>query len=63
MSTADNHNVVNSDNILFTFKDSKNVPVVILSAKDNQTLSKPLSKKFEKSLYWNKYKTKSKNTL
>ena len=63
MSTADNHNVVNSDNILFTFKDSKNVPVVILSAKDNQTLSKPLSKKFEKSLYWNKYKTKSNNKL
>ena len=62
MFTAGNHNIVNSD-ILFTIKDTKNVPVVILSAKDNQKLSKLLSKKFKKSLYWNKYKTKSKNTL
>ena len=30
MSTADNHNVVNSDNTLFTIKDTKIVPVVIL---------------------------------
>ena len=63
ISTADNHNVVNSDNILFTIKDTKIVPVVILWAKDNQKLSKLLSEKFKKSLYWNKYKTKSKNAL
>ena len=29
-----------------------------LSAKDNQKLSKPLSKEFERSVYWNEYKTK-----
>ena len=32
--------------------------VVTLSAKNNQKLSKFLSKGFERLLYWNKYKTK-----
>ena len=36
-------------------------PVVILSARDNQKLSKLLSKGFERSVYWNGYKTKSEN--
>ena len=35
--------------------------VVTLSAKDNQKLSKLLSKGFERSVYWNEYKTKSEN--
>ena len=32
-----------------------------LTAKDNQILSKLLSKGFERSVYWNEYKTKSEN--
>ena len=35
-----------------------------LSARENQKLSKRLSKRFERSVYWNEYKTKigNKNT-
>ena len=62
---ADNINNTNSNNIIFTTKDTKlHVPVVTLSARDNKKLSKLLSKGFERSVYWNEYKTKSehKNT-
>ena len=31
------------------------------TSKDNQKLSKPFSKGFERSVYWNEYKTKSEN--
>ena len=42
-----------NDNTL-TIKDAKlYIPVVTLSAKDNQSLSKRLSKRFEKSVYFN----------
>ena len=52
----------NSNNIIFPIKDTKlYVPVVTLSAKDNQKLSKLLSKGSERSVYWNEYKTKSDN--
>ena len=37
------------------------VSVVNLSSKDDQKLSKLLSKRFERSVYWNQYKTKSEN--
>ena len=37
------------------------VPAVTLSARDNQRLSKLLSKGFERSVYWNDYKTKGDN--
>ena len=53
---------VNTNDIIlnFTIKDKKlYVPVVTLSAKDNQKLSKLLSKGFERSMYWNEYKIKS----
>ena len=51
-----------ANNIIFTIKDTKlDVPVVTLSARDNQKLSKLLSKVFERSVYWNEYKTKSEN--
>ena len=51
----------NPDNI-FTVKDTKlYVPVVILLARNNQKLSKLLSKGFERSVYWNEYKTESEN--
>ena len=50
----------NSNNIIFPIKDTKlYVPVVTLSAKDNQKLSKLLSKRSERSVYCNEYKTKS----
>ena len=61
---ADN-NHANSNNIIFTIKDTKFcLTFVILLARDNQKLSKLLSKEFERSVYWNEYKTKSeiKNT-
>ena len=58
----DNDNDDNSKNIIFMIKDTKlYVSVVTLSARDNQKLSKLLSKGFETSVYWNEYKTKSKN--
>ena len=47
--------------IIFTIKDIKlYVPLVNLSARDNQKLSKLISKGFERSVYWNEYKTKKK---
>ena len=63
MSAAGNDNAnSNCDNIIFTIKDTKlYVPVVTLSARDNQKLTKPHSKGFERSVYWNEYKTKSEN--
>ena len=45
---------------IFTIKDTRlYVPVVTLSARGNQKLSKFLSKVFERSVYWSEYKTKS----
>ena len=69
LSAAGNDNVngngnddVNGNNIIFTIKDTKlYVPIITLSARDNQKLSKLLSKGFERSAYWNEYKTKSEN--
>ena len=60
---TDNANGKNDDNnIIFTIKDTKlYVPVVTLSARDNKKLSKFLSKGFERSVYWNEYKTKCDN--
>ena len=50
---------VHSYNITFTIKDTKlYVPVVTLSAKDNQKLSKLLGKRFERWVSWNECKTK-----
>ena len=58
-----NNTDANSSNFTFTIKDTKPyISVVTLSAKNNQKLSKFLSKGFERLLYWNKYKTK-KNEL
>ena len=49
-----NNNDASSTNIIFTIKDTKlYVPVVTLSARDNQNLSKLLSNGFERSVYWN----------
>ena len=64
-SVLDNENDnadANSDNFIFTIKDTKSyVPVETLTAKDNQKLSNLVSKRFQRSVYWNEYKTKSEN--
>ena len=58
---ADNDDA-DSDNIVFTIKDTKLfVHIVTLLAQENQKLSKLFSKGFERSVYGNEYKTKSKN--
>ena len=63
LSTAGQENANDRDhNIIVTIEDTKlYFPVVTLSARDNQKLSKLLSKGFKRSVYWNKYKTKSEN--
>ena len=59
---ADNVNDRDFNNFIFTMKDTKlYFPVVTLSGRDNQKLSKILSQRFERSAYWNEYKTKSDN--
>ena len=61
-ATIENNNNDYANNIIFTIKDTKlYVPVVTLSARGNQKLSKLLSKGFDRSVYWNEYKTKSEN--
>ena len=66
LCVAGNENNINEDinanNMIFTIKDLKlYIHVVTLSAKDNQKLSKLLSKWFERSVCWNEYKTESDN--
>ena len=63
LSANGNYNTDGDRNgIIFTIKDTKSyVPVVMLSAKDNQILSKVLSKRFERSVYWNEYARKNEN--
>ena len=49
---SDKDNSANANNIIFTIKDTKShVPVVTLSARENQKLSKLLSKGFQRSIY------------
>ena len=48
-----------SDNIIYTIKDAKlSFPVVTISAKGNQELSKVLSKRLQRSNYWNENEAK-----
>ena len=64
VTDTDNSNGKNDDSITFTVKDIKlYVPVEFLLGRDNQKLKKPLSNGFEKSVYWNEYKTKSDNKI
>ena len=53
-ANCNDNDVPNSNNIIFTIKGRSQ-----LSAKDKQKLSKLFSNGFERSMYWNKYKTKS----
>ena len=56
-ATSADNNDANSNVIIFTIKDIKlYVPVVTLSARDNQKVSKLLSKWFKRSVYWYEYK-------
>ena len=54
LAATDNDNINDNPNsFIFTMKDTKlHVPTVTLSANDNQKLSKVLSKRFERSVYW-----------
>ena len=61
---SDNDNNNKANEIIFTIKDTTlYVPVVTLSAKNNQQLLKLLSKGFERSVYWNEHKTKRENKI
>ena len=56
------NNDADYNNTIFTIKDTKPyVPVVTLSAKNHQKLSRLLSKWFERSVYWNEYKREREN--
>ena len=60
--TANGNNNSNPDRIIFTIKNTKLYSLfVTLSEIDNQELLKLLSRSFERSVYWNEYKTKSEN--
>ena len=60
--TANGNNSDNPNRIIFINKDTYLfVAVVSLSAKYYQILSELLSKRFERWVYWNEYKRKSKN--
>ena len=54
---ADCNNIVS---VVFVI-EKQNYMFVTLLTKYNQKLSKLLSKGFERSVYWNEYKTKSQN--
>ena len=63
-AVAADNNDANYNNIVSNIKNTKlYVPVVTLSGKDNQKLSKLLSKGFGRSVYWNEYKTKSEDKI
>ena len=56
-ATSADNNDANSNVIIFTIKGTKlYVPVVTLTARDNQKVSKLLSKRFKRSVYWYEYK-------
>ena len=60
LNNIDNNS--NGNNIIFIIKETRlYVPVVTLLLRGNQKIRKLLSKRFGKSVYWNKYKTKRDN--
>ena len=62
LSASSNDNANGNDYVLFLLLKAKlYVPVVTLSARDNKKLSKLLSKRTERSVYWNEFKTKQDN--
>ena len=62
LSAASADNINANPNNIFIIKDTKLcVPVVTLLSRNNQNLSRLLSKRFERSVYWNEYQTKNEN--
>ena len=62
MAAGVDNNNANPTNITLTIEGTRlYVSVFTLPAKDNEELSKPVSREFEMSVYWNEYKTKSEN--
>ena len=62
VAAADADNADATSDVIFTIKDKKlYAPAITLSAKNNHKLSKRFSKGSKRSVYWNEYKTKSKN--
>ena len=52
-----NVNNTGADSATFKITDAKlYVPIVTLSAEDNAKLSKLLSERFKRTVYWNEYK-------
>ena len=62
LSANDNYNDdSNFNNIIISIKDTKfYVPALTISPNDNRKVTKLPSKRFERSVYWNEYKTKKK---
>ena len=51
-----------ADDAVFIINDTKlYVPVVTLSKEDNKDFIEPQNKGFQRSIYWNEYKTKEKD--
>ena len=51
-----------ANNLIFIINDTKlYVPVVTLSKEDNKDFIEQQNKGFQRSIYWNEYKTKEKN--
>ena len=51
-----------ADDAVFIINDTKlHVPVVTLSKEDNKDFTEQQNKGFQRSIYWNKYKTKEQN--
>ena len=59
-ATGDDNTEADPNNVIFTIKGTKcYVPVITLSQRDNQKLSKLLSKRSERSVYCKQYKTRN----
>ena len=57
------HDGNGGNNVTFTMTDAKlYLPIVNLSSKDTSHLSKLLSEEFKRSVFWNKYHTKTNHT-
>ena len=60
--STDNDAADDDDNPVFIINDTKlYVPVVTLSKEDNKDFIEQQNKGFQRSIYWNEYKTKEKN--
>ena len=59
LSTLDDDDANPENNAVFVINDTKlYVPVVTLSKEDNKDFIEQQNKRFQRSIYWNEYKTK-----